>query len=41
MARCRREARDSARALPANGAVVIFGYYGGSSRAAACGVAVQ
>ena len=41
IARCRREARDSARALPANGTVVIFRYYDRSSRVPGCGVAVQ
>ena len=41
MARCKRDARDSARALPANGTVVIFRYYEGSARVSGCGVAVQ
>ena len=41
MARCSREARDNARALPNNGAVVIFRYYDGSARVPRCGVAVQ
>jgi hypothetical protein len=41
MARCRREARDNARALPASGAVLIFRYYDGSTRTLTGGAAAQ
>jgi hypothetical protein len=41
IARWNRDARDSARELPPDGTVVIFGYYDGSARVPGCGVAVQ